>query len=149
VNVPLPYQLLADVTLALHFAIVLFVVGGLAFIIFGNLRAWRWINALWFRLTHLVAIVVVVAEAWFGAVCPLTSLEMALRVKAHATTYSGSFIEHWLQRILYYEAPAWVFTLGYSLFGLVVLAIWWYFPPKFNRRSHETDRESMTKEVLK
>jgi len=41
VNVPLPYQLLADVMLSLHIAIVLFVVGGLVFIIVGNLCAWR------------------------------------------------------------------------------------------------------------
>jgi polyferredoxin len=137
VNEPLPYQLLADVVLALHVAILVFVVGGLAFIIVGNLRAWRGANALWFRAAHLAAIAVVVAEAWFGSICPLTSLEMWLRAKAGATTYAGSFIEYWLQRILYYEAPAWVFALGYSLFGLVVLATWWYFPPRFGRRAHD------------
>ena len=129
------YQLLADVVLALHFAIVAFVVGGLVLIVVGNLSAWRWVNALWFRLAHLAAIAVVLAEAWFGVTCPLTTLEMWLRAKARATTYSGSFIEHWLQRALYYEAPSWVFTLGYSLFGLLVTATWWYFPPRFMRRT--------------
>ena len=138
-NDPLPYQLLADVVLSLHVAIVMFVVGGLVFIIVGNLRAWRGVNALWFRAAHLTAIAVVVAEAWFGAVCPLTILEMWLRVKARSTTYTGSFIEYWLQRILYYEAPSWVFALGYSLFGLVVITTWWYFPPRFSRRTHESD----------
>lgn len=133
------YQLLADMVLSLHLAIVSFVVGGLVLIIVGNLRTWTWVNAVWFRLAHLAAIAVVVAEAWLGVVCPLTSLEMWLRTEARATTYDGSFIEHWLQRVLYYEAPAWVFTLGYSLFGLVVVATWWYFPPRFNRRAHETD----------
>ena len=133
------YQLLADMVLSLHLAIVSFVVGGLVLIIVGNLRTWTWVNAVWFRLAHLAAIAVVVAQAWLGVVCPLTSLEMWLRAKARATTYDGSFIEHWLQRVLYYEAPAWVFTLGYSLFGLVVVATWWYFPPRFNRRAHETD----------
>jgi polyferredoxin len=139
VNDPLPYQLLADVVLSLHVTLVVFVVGGLVFIIVGNLRAWNWVNALWFRLAHLAAIAVVVAEVWLGAVCPLTSLEMWLRAKARATTYAGGFVEHWLQRVLYYEAPAWVFTLGYSLFGLVVLATWWYFPPRFSRRAKETE----------
>jgi hypothetical protein len=134
-----PYQLLADGVLSLHVAIVAFVIGGLVVIIAGNLRGWRWVNALWFRLTHLGAIAMVVAESWFGLVCPLTSLEMWLRAKAGETTYAGSFVEHWLQRILYYEAPAWVFTVAYSLFGLVVAATWWYFPPRFKRRAHETD----------
>ena len=133
------YQLLANVVLTLHVAIVAFVVGGLVLIIVGNLRAWRWVNALWFRLAHLAAIAVVVAEAWFGVVCPLTSLENWLRVKARTATYTGGFIEYWLQRILFYEAPSWLFTVGYSLFGLVVAATWWYFPPRFNRRVHETD----------
>jgi len=135
----LPYQLLADVVLSLHVTVVAFVVGGLVLVVAGNLRAWRWVNALWFRLAHLAAIAVVVAEAWFGAVCPLTSLEMWLRAKARTSTYAGSFIEYWFQRILYYEAPTWVFTVGYSLFGVVVAATWWYFPPRFNRRGHETD----------
>ena len=133
----MPYQLLADVVLTLHFAIVAFVVGGLILTIIGNLSAWSWVNALWFRLAHLVAIAVVVAQAWFGATCPLTSLEMWLRVRAHAATYSSSFIEHWLQRLLYYEAPTWVFTLGYSLFGLLVAATWWRFPPTTKRSGNE------------
>ena len=139
VNDPLPYQFLADVVLSLHVAIVVFVVGGLLFIIAGNLRGWRGANALWFRVAHLIAIAVVVAEAWFGAICPLTALEMWLRSKARAATYEGSFIQYWLQRILYYDAPPWVFTVGYSLFGLVVLATWWYFPPRFGRRVREHD----------
>jgi polyferredoxin len=139
VNQTLPYQLLANATLILHVAIVAFVVGGLVLIIAGNLRAWRWVNALWFRLAHLAAIAIIVAEAWFGAVCPLTSLEIWLRGKARTTTYTGSFIEYWLQRILYYEAPSWVFTVGYSLFGLVVVVTWWYFPPRFRRSAHEPD----------
>lgn len=138
-NDPLPYQLFADWVLSLHVAIVAFIVVGLVLVIVGNLRAWRWVNALWLRLAHLAAIAAVVAEAWLGVVCPLTSLEMWLRAKARATTYTGSFIEHWLQRILYFEASAWVFTLVYSLFGLVVIATWWYFPPRFSRRTDETD----------
>ena len=139
-NHTLPYQLLADAVLSVHFAIVLFVVGGLLFIVVGAFRGWRPARTLWFRLAHLAAIAVVVAQAWLGTVCPLTWLEMWLRAKARASTYSGSFIEHWLQRLLYYEAPTWVFTLAYSVFGLVVLATWWYFPPESNT-THGTSRE--------
>ena len=90
-NDPLPSQVLADVVLMLHVVIVLFVGGGLVFIIVGNLRGWHWVNALWFRVAHMAAIVVVVTEAWVGAVCPLTSLEMWLRAKARATTCTGTF----------------------------------------------------------
>lgn len=125
-----PYQLLADLVLALHVAIVAFVVGGLAIVVAGNLLAWRWVNAWGFRLAHLAAIGIVVAQAWVGAVCPLTSLEAWLRTQAHDTPYTTSFVAHWLQRLLYYEAPSWVFTLAYSLFGAIVAATWWYFPPR-------------------
>jgi hypothetical protein len=126
----LPYQALADIVLVLHFAVVLFVVGGLALIIGGNLARWGWVNAWGFRAAHLGAIAVVAVEAWFGATCPLTTLEAWLRRQAGAATYTTSFVEHWLQRLLFYEAPAWVFVLGYSGFALLVVAVWWAFPPR-------------------
>ncbi|MFC5523683.1 DUF2784 domain-containing protein [Polaromonas jejuensis] len=128
------YPLLADLLLTLHVAIVAFVVGGLVLVVVGNLRNWRWVNALWFRLAHLGAILFVVAETWLGLTCPLTTLEMWFRAKANGTTYSSGFIEHWLQRVLYYEAPWWVFAIGYSLFGLLVVATWVYFPPASRTR---------------
>jgi hypothetical protein len=134
----LPYLMLADLVLTLHFALVVFVVAGLVFVIIGNLRAWQWANAIGFRLAHLGAIVVVVAQAWLGVACPLTTLEMWLRAKAGATAYGGSFIEHWVQRLLYYDAPSWVFLLGYSLFALLVVAAWWYFPPRTKHHSNIT-----------
>jgi hypothetical protein len=131
----MPYQLLADAVLTLHVAIVVFVIVGLLLVIAGNIWHWRWVNDLWFRLVHLAAIGIVVAESWLDVTCPLTTLEMWLRGRAGATTYQGSFIEYWLQRLLYYDAPPWVFVTAYSLFGLLVLASWWYFPPRFKRRS--------------
>jgi hypothetical protein len=126
----LPYQLLADAVLATHFAVVAFVIGGLVLVVVGNVCGWTWVNRWWFRLAHLGAIAIVVAQAWLGVVCPLTTLESALRVKAGGTGYETSFIEHWLTRALYYEAPAWVFTAAYSVFGLAVVAAWWRFPPR-------------------
>ncbi|HEX6363357.1 MAG TPA: DUF2784 domain-containing protein [Albitalea sp.] len=126
----MPYQALADLVLALHLGVVLFVVGGLAAIVVGNLRGWGWANAWWFRLAHVAAIGFVVAEAWLGLVCPLTTLEMWLREQARVTTYEGSFIEHWLQRVLFYEGEPWMFTVAYTAFGLAVVAAWWRFPPR-------------------
>lgn len=126
----MPYQLLADIVLAAHVAVVAFVVCGLLLVLAGNFAGWRWVNAIGFRVAHLVAIAFVVAESWLGMVCPLTSLEAWLRTHARQTAYSGGFIEHWLQRLLYYDAPGWAFTAAYSLFGLAVVATWWYFPPR-------------------
>ncbi|HKB55240.1 MAG TPA: DUF2784 domain-containing protein [Ramlibacter sp.] len=136
------YQVLADAVLGLHVAIVVFVVGGLVAVVIGNLLGWRWVNRFWLRLAHLAAISIVVAEAWFQAVCPLTTLEMWLRAQARASTYSGSFVEHWLQRLLYYDAPPWVFIAGYSLFGLAVATAWWLYPPQRGRSARTAQRRA-------
>ena len=83
-------------------------------------------------LGHLLAIGVVAAQAWLGLICPLTTWEMGLRDRAGAETYSGAFIAQWLERLLYYRAPDWLFILAYSLFALGVLATWvWVRPRSF------------------
>ena len=130
----MPYALLADTVLVLHFAVVVFVVGGLVAILAGNRCGWRWVNDPWFRYAHLAAIGIVVVQSWLGQLCPLTILESWLREQGGSTGYSKSFIEHWVQRVLYYEAPMWVFAVLYTAFGLLVVAAWWSFPPRRRRR---------------
>ena len=125
----MPYQLLADLVLTAHFGFVLFVIAGLVAVVAGNRFGWQFVNGWWFRLAHLAAIGVVVAQAWLGVACPLTTLESRLRVQAGGAAYEKSFIEHWLTAILFYEAPAWAFTTAYTLFGLAVVVAWWRFPP--------------------
>jgi hypothetical protein len=124
-----PYALLADAVLVLHAGIVLFVVGGLLLVLLGNWRGWPWVNRPWFRLAHLAAITVVVAESWLGLSCPLTTLEWWLRARAGVAPYETSFIAYWLQTLLFYAAPWWVFALAYTVFGALVAAAWWRFPP--------------------
>lgn len=126
----MPYRLLADAVLLLHFGVVLFVVGGLVLVLLGNALGWGWVNRWSFRLAHLAAIAVVVVQAWLGRLCPLTTLESWLRVQAGGSAYRQSFIEHWLQRILYWDAPSWVFTAAYTAFGALVLLAWWRYPPQ-------------------
>lgn len=130
----MPYALLADLVLALHAAVVLFVVGGLALIVAGNLARWRWVNGWWFRLAHLAAIGVVVAESWLGIACPLTTLEYWLRGEAGTAAGADGFIAYWLGRLLYYQLPARVFLLAYTLFGILVVLAWWRYPPQRRRR---------------
>jgi polyferredoxin len=121
---------LADAVLVLHVAIVLFIVGGEALILIGHWRGWPWVRGWTFRLLHLAAILVVVSEAWLGITCPLTTLETSLRNGAGAPGYDDAFVAHWLQRLLYWNAPAWVFTLVYSMFGVLVAFTWWICPPR-------------------
>lgn len=124
------YSFLADAVLLVHFAIVLFVVAGLLLIAVGNAVHWRWVNGWWFRTLHLLAIGIVVVESWLGIECPLTTLENWLRLQAGQGEYLGSFIQHWVHRILFYQAPPWVFALAYTVFALAVFAAWWRWPPK-------------------
>lgn len=128
------YAIAADAVLVLHFAIVLFVVGGLVLVLAGNAAGWRWVNDLGFRLAHLAAIAIVVAESWLGVTCPLTSWESWLRVQAGSAGYGGGgFVETWVTRLLFYDAPPAVFTAAYTLFALAVVVVWWRYPPRRRR----------------
>ncbi len=131
------YQLLADTVLFAHLGIVIFIVGGFALVVAGNFLGWRWVNNLCFRVAHLAAIATVVAESWLGVDCPLTTWESWLRMKAGAAPYAGSFVAHWIQQILFFEAPAWVFAVLYTAFGLGVIAAWWIFPPRRGRATRQ------------
>jgi len=133
---------LADMVLLLHGAVVLFVVAGLPLIIGGNLAGWRWVNHWWFRLAHLLAIAIVVAESWLGIACPLTTLEIWLREQAGQPLPVESFIGYWMQRLLYYNLPGWVFICAYTVFGLFVLLTWWRFPPSSRRMPRAPARKA-------
>lgn len=124
------YRVAADVILVLHTAVVVFVVGGFVLIMLGNLRHWSWVNDLWFRCVHLGAILFVLISTLFGYACPLTTFESWLRRQAGGAGYESGFIEYWLQQLIFYDAPAWIFVLAYTTFGLAVLATWWLFPPR-------------------
>ena len=123
-------MLAADAVLLLHFLFVIYVVLGLILIVAGGLLRWSWVRNWWFRISHLAAIVVVVMQSWLGMICPLTTLEMSLRREAGDASYSGAFIAHWIDTILYYQAPAWVFALCYTVFGAVVVLSWFWVRPE-------------------
>ncbi|MCW8846435.1 MAG: DUF2784 domain-containing protein, partial [Gammaproteobacteria bacterium] len=84
---------------------------------------------------HLAAIAVVVLQSWIGIICPLTTWEMALRERAGEAAYAGSFISHWLESLLYYRAPAWIFVVCYTAFAAIVVASWFLVPPRRFRKS--------------
>ena len=134
------YLLAADLLLFSHVLFVAFVVVGLALILTGKFLGWAWVRNPWFRFAHLAAIGIVALQSWVGIICPLTTWEMALRERAGDAVYSGSFISHWLESILYFQAPAWVFTICYTVFAAVVGASWfWVRPRRFGRTSAAGD----------
>jgi hypothetical protein len=85
------YRSLADLVLVLHFAFVLFVV-------LGGLLVVRWPRLAWL---HVPAAIWGVLIEYTGWICPLTPLENSFRARAGQAGYSGGFIQHYIQPVLY------------------------------------------------
>ena len=133
------YLFTADLLLAFHVLFVCFVIGGLILIFLGKVFSWPWVRNIWFRVAHLAAIAFVVIESWLGVLCPLTRWEMMLRAQAGEAVYAGSFISHWLEKLLYYQAPAWVFIACYTAFAALVVASWFLVRPRgFSGRGNKS-----------
>jgi cytochrome c biogenesis protein CcdA len=123
--------MLADAVLAVHVAIVIFITVGLPLIWIGAALRLRWVKIRWLRALHLGAIGFVALESLAGIACPLTVWEALLR---HRQPPQG-LIQQWIERALYYDLPAWVFTLAYRAFALAVALTWWIVPPRATSRS--------------
>ena len=91
----MPYGALADTVVFFHFAWILF-------LIFGGWwgRRYRWLGSI--HLAGLAFAMLVESLDWY---CPLTDLEVWLRGKGTQTGYHGSFISHYLSKLIYLEVP--------------------------------------------
>ena len=87
----MPYAILADLVVLVHSVFVLFVV-------FGGLAVLRWRRLAWF---HLPAAAWGVAIELGGWLCPLTYLENYFRRLGGESGYTGTFIEQYLEPLLY------------------------------------------------
>jgi Protein of Unknown function (DUF2784) len=124
--------MLADAVVVVHLLIVLFVVAGLPLVYLGAARRWAWVRSWRWRVLHLGAILVITAESLLGIACPLTMWEDTLR--DHQT--ASGFIERWIDRLLFYDAPVWVFTVAYVAFASLVLVTWVAVPPTRQTRAN-------------
>ena len=106
----MPYRLLADLVLLVHFGFVLFVV-------IGGLLVLRWRPVMWL---HLPAVVWGTLIEFAGWICPLTPLEQWLRRQAGGSGYQGGFVEHYVLPVLYPTA----LTRGAQIgLGVIVIAV--------------------------
>lgn len=117
-------MLTADLIMLVHFSFIAFVVGGQCLIMAGYHRRWRWSANRALRGVHLACVLYVVVQAWAGKWCPLTLLENRYREAAGDEAYRVTFIQYWVGRVMYYDAPLWLFTAVYTLFGALVLVYW-------------------------
>lgn len=82
---------LADLVLVVHLAFVFFVV-------LGGLLVLRW---PWVAFLHIPAAIWGIMIEYSGWICPLTPLENSLRQSGGQAGYSGGFIQHYIQPVLY------------------------------------------------
>mgnify|MGYP000660494035 CR=1 FL=1 len=112
----MPYRLLADLVVAVHFLWVVFLIIGA---LWG--RRHRGVRAL-----HLGGLGFAVFIQVFGLYCPLTYLELWLRQRHEPSgAYPGSFIIHYAEELLYMElSRELIFLLSLALVGFNA---WVYF----------------------
>ena len=143
-----PYLLAADALLSLHVLFVAFVVLGLLAVLAGAVLSWAWVRNPIFRIVHLSAIIVVATQAWLGSACPLTVIEMELRSRAGGAVYGGTFVSHWLQELLYYEAPDWMFKACYTAFAILVIISWFLVRPRRIRQGQIEEFVCLTENMM-
>jgi hypothetical protein len=104
------YRLLADLVVVIHLLFILFVLFG------GLLGLWR----RWVLWLHLPALVWGMVVEFASLICPLTPLEKKLRMAGGEPGYSGGFIEHYIEPVIY---PPGLTPTIQVLLGIAVLAI--------------------------
>jgi hypothetical protein len=137
---------LADAVAIVHAAYVAFVVIGFAVIVIGAISGARWAQSFTLRAAHLAAILLVCVEVIVGAVCPLTTLENTLRAGSGAGSYPADFVGYWIDRLIFYNAPQWVFGVLYFGFAAMVALTWWRWPPRWPGGAERRNLERTRKE---
>jgi hypothetical protein len=105
---------------AVHLAIIGFNVAGLIVIPLGAWLGWRIVRIAWLRLLHLAMLVIVTVQALAGRACILTIWQNDLTGLSQPTQ---PMIMRWVERLVYWNLPMWVFAVMYSGVFLYVLAL--------------------------
>lgn len=113
------YLILADIVIVLHSAFVLFV-------LFGGVAALRWRRLARFQLPAALWGVLIELGGW---TCPLTYMENHLRLAAGVAGYEVTFIERYLEPLLYplglTRHTQLIFGILTLLLNLTVYAVFW------------------------
>lgn len=116
---------LGQLILAVHVAVIGFNVAGLVVIPLGAALGWGWVRIRWLRLLHLGSLAVVAAQAALGEACFLTIWQATATGDA-----PEPLLMRWVNDLIYWPLPMWVFTTAYVAVFAYVLALWWLVPPR-------------------
>lgn len=110
------YRILAFAALLLHLLWLLWV-------IFGWLVTRRRPLLRWLHIASLAYGIVITAGPW---PCPLTIAEQRFKARAGLAAYEDSFLEHYLDRLVYPDIPlAWLTWGGVAVCcGILLLYLW-------------------------
>lgn len=122
--------LAGQLVLALHVAVIGFNVAGLIAIPLGARLGWRFVRVRWLRLLHLGSLAVVAVQAVLGEACFLTYWQDDLTGGGR----EDPLIMRWVNSVVYWPLPMWVFTTVYLAVFAYVLALWRWVPPRPRRR---------------
>ncbi len=109
------YRILADIVVLIHFLWIVF-------LMFGAFLGRRYRAVKIFHIGGVIFALVIQILGWY---CPLTHLEAWLR-RMHnpALSYSGSFIIHYVEKIIYINLST--RTILIMTMVLAVLSVWVY-----------------------
>lgn len=104
------YQILADITIIIHFLFILYVA-------LGGLLVLKWNRT---AFIHIPAATWGALIMFMGWICPLTYVENDLRQLAGQEAYSGGFIEHYITPLIYPDSLTRELQISVGIFGLVL-----------------------------
>jgi hypothetical protein len=122
-------QTAATLILLIHLAVVAFNVFGLVAIPLGKWLGWGFVRGFWWRFLHVLTLAAVAMQAVLGRACFLTIWENALRANVDRGE-PQPMIATWINSVLYWPLPLWVFAAGYVGVLLYALLLWRWVPPR-------------------
>lgn len=90
------FKILADIVVLIHFLWIVFLISG----------AFVGVRVRFVKFIHVAGLIFAIFLQVMGWYCPLTYLEGWLRsMHDPSTVYPGSFITHYIERLVYIELP--------------------------------------------
>lgn len=116
--------MLAAAILSVHLAIIAFNVFGLVATPVGAWRGWRFVHQPLWRLAHVACLALVAIQAVAGRACLLTIWQDEASGAVTRTPLIMGFVD----RLLFWRLPIWVFATFYVAIFAYALALLWIVP---------------------